>query len=671
MLIALSGPLQAQWTKTAPNLLGPLFQGNGAMTLQSGIAWAGTDHVWKSTDEGATWKITPLDPYGNVCQISFIDDHNGLVATRQGDVFLTRDGGNSWKSILSVASACSCLLLDSNTILVCEKEPGGVDYSRDGGQTWNISYADSWDHDIIVGPKRSLIYMLSANYTTLMHLWYSNDSGVNWSMKPGTFDVDCWSMAVDPCNPKLMYMVNEGYTHTIDYNGISRIYISSDQGLTWNITASHPSNYFAGSVVLGPNAAFVPTVSEAAAGIFRSLDHGQTWQNIGGPSGAADSRLILAIDDNHLIASDIDGSIWITSNSGGDSVTLPVSSLTPEFILPSNSASAVQSGCGIPVNTSIPLAVISCVPINAILDSMWFSGAPEFSFTDEQVFPQTFNVRDSVMVSYASSKGPDTAYLHFRYDIGAGMQDTSIALIGTINSALLASPQRLHRESASAYFGQLDTLQLGVDISSSINLDSLWPYVSDIQATYAFDSSVVGFDVYAPPPGWALTSELNRGDAVDIDIHNVSSSAANPLILGIALFYPHSLNLATSWVTLPRFVIDEGGHALSLCVTDNEDSHWAVKTLGAQSGVAESPAIVEDGISIYPNPVENEFFVRNMNAHPGLITVYDAIGRTVATANVGEGTTSTIDIASLARGSYVVVCHVGDRMVVRRLDKDQ
>ncbi|MFI5201029.1 MAG: T9SS type A sorting domain-containing protein [Candidatus Kapaibacterium sp.] len=639
------------------------------MTFQSGIAWAGTGHVWKSTDDGATWKVTPLNPYGTICQISFIDDHNGLVATREGGVFLTRDGGNSWKTINNVASGCSCLLLDSNTILVCEKEPGGVDYSLDGGKTWNTSYGDSWDHDIIAGPNRGLVYMLSANYTTLMHLWCSNDAGLNWSMQPGTFDVDCWSIALDRCNPKIMYIVNEGYTLTIDYNGVSRIYVTSDGGVTWNITASHPSDYFAGSVVLGPNTVFVPTVSEADAGIFRSLDHGQTWQNIGGPSAAADTRLILAIDDNHLIASDHDGSIWITSNCGGDSVTLPVLPSTPEFLLPSHSASVVLNGCGISVDTSIPVAVISCMPISATLDSVWLSGSPAFSLPNANVAPQTFELKDSIFVSYSSSKGPDTAYLHIQYDLGSGRQDTSIELIGTMNSALLASPSQLHREAASAYLGQVDSLRLGVDISSEINIDSLWPYLNDIQGTFAFDSSIVSFESYTPPPGWTITSLMNRGNAVDFEIHKNSAQATQPLDLGAALFLPNTTQLATSWVTLPRFVLDIGKQAVSLCVTDNEDSHWSVKTLGAESGVAEAPTNAEDGISIYPNPAESEFFVRNTNANPALITLYDAIGRNVASANVGAASTASIDIESLARGSYVVVSHVGDRMMVRRLDK--
>jgi hypothetical protein len=236
-------------------------------------------------------------------------------------------------------------------------------------------------------------------------------------------------------------------------------------------------------------------------------------------------------------------------------------------------------------------------------------------------------------------------------------------------SPLLAQPARLHREAASAYVGQIDSLRLEVDISSQINLDSLWPYLHDIEATFAFDSSIVSFASYIPPAGWSITSLANRGNAVDFGIHKISGVAVSPLDLGMALFLPNTSQLATSWVTMPRLVVDAGGQSTSLCVTDNEDSHWAVKTLGEESGVAELSATEGDGISIYPNPAQSDFFVRNMNAKSALITVYDAIGRDVALVTVGAGSTTTVNIESLAWGSYIVVCKVGDYVVTHLLSK--
>ncbi|HEX5315704.1 MAG TPA: T9SS type A sorting domain-containing protein, partial [Candidatus Kapabacteria bacterium] len=222
---------------------------------------------------------------------------------------------------------------------------------------------------------------------------------------------------------------------------------------------------------------------------------------------------------------------------------------------------------------------------------------------------------------------------------------------------------------ASANFGALDTLPLMVDINASINIDSLWPYLNSISASYSWDSSVVSYAGYQPPAGWATTVLLSHGNSLDFSIQNGAATASNPLDLGIALFRSHTKELATSWVTLSTLKMQIGEESISACVTDNEDSHWSVKSLGVQSGVEEKATILQKGISIYPNPAENKVFVRNANASLAILSIYDEIGRTVASARVESASTGNIDIESLAPGSYIVVCYVNDQIVTQRLDK--
>ena len=150
----------------------------------------------------------------------------------------------------------------------------------------------------------------------------------------------------------------------------------------------------------------------------------------------------------------------------------------------------------------------------------------------------------------------------------------------------MPEPEQIHREAASAYYGQTDTLPLAVDVNASVNLDSLWPYLTDIQASYTWDSSVASYTTYLVPSGWSLSSLTGLGDSVAFEIRKSNASVTQPLDLGTALFQPNSQQLATTWVSLPRLTMIVGGQKLSLCVTDNEDNHWAVKTLGILSGVA-------------------------------------------------------------------------------------
>jgi hypothetical protein len=228
----------------------------------------------------------------------------------------------------------------------------------------------------------------------------------------------------------------------------------------------------------------------------------------------------------------------------------------------------------------------------------------------------------------------------------------------------------LHREVGSSYFGSPDSLPLAVDISSSINLDSLWPYLHDISATYSFDSSVVSFFGYLPPNGWVLNSLVNNSNSVDFSIHNFSSkSPSQPLDLGIAVFMPAYAQLETSDVTLTNFIMDIGNQTVAPCVTDDEDQHWSVKVL-VTDGVSEAEnSTLENSLAIYPNPAGDELFVQNSNELPVSITLYDAIGRAVLSANAMGSSTTTLEIQELPSGSYMLVWHIGDNVITKRVSK--
>ncbi len=318
--------------------------------------------------------------------------------------------------------------------------------------------------------------------------------------------------------------------------------------------------------------------------------------------------------------------------------------------LPTTTQSILEGGCGT-VDTSVVLGITGCNVSSGVLDSAWLSGSSAFSITDTRSAPRTLAALDSIVISYLGTSISDTAELHIRYDLGSGTLDTVVTVIGSLASPLLAEPEQIYREAASAYFGQLDTLPLELDINASVNLNSLWPYLTDIQATYAWDSSVATYTTYLAPSGWSLSSLNSLGNAVTFEIHKLNASVTTPFDLGTALFQPTTNQLATTWVELPSLVLTVGGQKLSLCVTDNEDNHWAVKTLGVLSGVAPLTQAGEE-FTVYPNPVEDELFVRNPGEQQAAVTIYDAIGRIVGTGTAEAESTTTIDTHALASGVY-------------------
>ncbi len=213
-------------------------------------------------------------------------------------------------------------------------------------------------------------------------------------------------------------------------------------------------------------------------------------------------------------------------------------------------------------------------------------------------------------------------------------------------------PSLLHRELASAYYGDYDTLPMALDVSAALDIDSLWPSLTELSGTFAWDSSVVQLEEFLPPTGWRLRSLANNGNSADFSVQRSGGSPTAPLLLGTAVFQPTSDALATSWVSLPDFSLTAGGETFSLCVTDDEDSHWGVRTLGIKSGVSIETA---GGVArIYPNPVETAIHVENPASAPAAVSIYDALGREVTSGKVPSASTGSFDISRFSSGVYFV-----------------
>src|SRR5439155_10190112 len=128
------------------------------------------------------------------------------------------------------------------------------------------------------------------------------------------FDWDCWSFDFG-CDNNTILIANE--EHKSPRNGLSEIYRSTDMGNTFTSTIQQPEPYFSGSISSAAPATYVQTLEQ---GVLRSLDNGGLWKSIGGPSDTFDTRQIVAVSSNIVFASDNDGNVWRTINSGGDSV---------------------------------------------------------------------------------------------------------------------------------------------------------------------------------------------------------------------------------------------------------------------------------------------------------------------------------------------------------------
>ena len=677
LLLLCAGSIQAQWQDAASNLLPPPTQHVGALRARGAVAWAGTTALYYSNDTGATWHESLTFPsYAGIMDIAIYDSLYVLVGTEGDGLYLTTDAGQTWTNMSPDYSSSQLWYTQvafdgSDSVLLALSYNSSTLYtSTNQGGTWTASQTT------FSGSTGSLCFAIAADKTIYVESYTggtgwvnkSTDMGQTWLSDGGPTDGDSNTLTADSCDAGRLYLVNENVvaqSTNLESDHNARLELTMNGGTTWRAISVEPLDYYSGAMATTWNVLYLGTVSDGAnAGTERSTDSGETWQNIGGPSEEFDTRTIAAVNNNTVLVLDPSGSIWRTTNSGGLPVSLPEGGSLRTLVLASQPVGLEQTACGTSALESIPVDIVGCGMPSGRLDSLWVTGSPAFQIAGGgqggSTAPRALSAIDSIVIEYSSMNSKDSAELHLRYDLGSGSKDTTIQLLGT-SSPLLQTPSKLHREAASAYSGAQASLELAIDLNPAINLDSLWPFIAGIHGTYRWDSTVAGYVSYAPPAGWALKSFTAGGDTATFDIQKLSSAiATSPLDLGTAVFQPTINQLATTWVTLPRLGIAVGGQDIGVCVTDNEDNHWAVKDLGAPSGVYDSPApLMSEEFHVYPNPSDgNVWITSSQDIGEVTIVIYDMLGaeRSRWEGKIGGNTPVLLTLPE-SDGVYTLVVH--------------
>ena len=204
----------------------------------------------------------------------------------------------------------------------------GLTWMRSPG--WNPSYRGVSYH-VVFGQRHGTYYAWGG-----VQIFKTSDGGLSWTSIP--YNIDCnqiITMAVDPANPAVLYV---GTT-----NGVAR---SLDGGQTW----SAPDPFYCGatggpyafSIAIArdqPNIVYAGQNQNFAFGIWRSVDHGATWQwrpnDLVAPGGGYGDGTITALVDprnadivytlieNGLVYRTIDaGMHWSLLDQGVESVKL-------------------------------------------------------------------------------------------------------------------------------------------------------------------------------------------------------------------------------------------------------------------------------------------------------------------------------------------------------------
>lgn len=332
LLVFVVRSVDAQWSKTINGVLGNYNLGyGGAMGFKDGTVWVGVTDLFNSRDSGITWnRVTTPFSGQMIADVCFFSKDTGAVAVYDEGIYITNNGGKNWQNVLSINHCLSVAFARSGKeFFVADRDNlnGTASYTSDGGATWNrqtVEGGGGGAYQALYNPISGRGYILSRSVSPnrASHINVSNDFGRTWKPASGNVDLDSYSFALDSCDPNKVYIINEEYNELKD--GQSEVFVTLDNGKTWTINEHQDANFFSSACSSTPNAIYIG--SSLGEGVFRSTDRGASWATIGGPSSHQDSRLVCAINDNIVIAADEDGSIWRTTNSGGDPVSTTITS---------------------------------------------------------------------------------------------------------------------------------------------------------------------------------------------------------------------------------------------------------------------------------------------------------------------------------------------------------
>jgi photosystem II stability/assembly factor-like uncharacterized protein len=298
---------------------GTLYAGTGEGSNPSGggSTFMG-DGLYKSTDGGASWKLSGLPDSGAFARIVVNPDNPKEVwaasagsltwVSSERGLYHSTDGGETWQLALAPTG----------------DHVGAADVALMPGNP-HVILASMWDHyrnngSFYYGGKGSGLYRSTDDGKTWTRLDNSNITGgaCKWDLTGSGLNADDdlghIGIAFAPSDP------NRAYIQFAGSNGPDKgYYVSNDGGQTWTCGGSQPGSSNAGYAWVFSRLWVDPVNADhlfaADVSLKESSNAGATWSNSSGPHS---DQHAMAWDPNvpNRVYLGNDGGVWFSDNNG-------------------------------------------------------------------------------------------------------------------------------------------------------------------------------------------------------------------------------------------------------------------------------------------------------------------------------------------------------------------
>lgn len=252
-------------------------------------------HVFKSTDQGATW--TPLDlragtssgPFFQVYMLT-IDPRQSsvLYAGTNAGILKSTNAGANWSLINSRIRSVQAFAIDtSNTSILYAGTASGVFKSVNGGALWNASstgFANTTVSALAIDPvDPSTMFASTFAINSDSGLFKTTNAGADWTLSSLPLSFFSGNITFDPFDHSTVYVAGGALFKTINGGGDwIRVRELPDPNVT--------------KLVIDPSNSSVLYVATSRSGLFKSIDRGASWFaiNSGLPVQSISGRLIVS-----------------------------------------------------------------------------------------------------------------------------------------------------------------------------------------------------------------------------------------------------------------------------------------------------------------------------------------------------------------------------------------
>jgi len=357
------------WTlrSSSPNILGSATSGNGS----GGQSWydlcievsptnknqvfIGGVNLWRSNNAGSTWKVIGGYSWGgggnpwvhpDMHYMKFKPGTNTLYVGHDGGVSYTSNGGTSWTHLVDGLNITQYYKMSTSQQSANIMMGGSQDNSTHllKNNNWTVPVGGDGMDNAINHDDDKYMYASSQYGNFRRSSNYGNSFQYMNSLPPNGQGGWVTPIQLDPVNPAIVYI---GYT---------RLYKSTNHGVTWSSTTSSSVGGQIDVIAVAPSKTSVIYIAYNST-IKKSVNTGNNWSNI--TNGISGSGFITDI----AVSSLNEDHIWITKSGytngkkvfesiDGGSTWINVSGSLPN--LPANTVQyAAGTNDGIYVGTDI------------------------------------------------------------------------------------------------------------------------------------------------------------------------------------------------------------------------------------------------------------------------------------------------------------------------------